>query len=377
MDAFASLRSEWNDLLDRSFIASPFLTWEWMFTWWQSYCVEDQDCELCIVVARHDGNLSALLPGYLRQHVFLGRRLHVFSFLGTDYESSDYLDMIASESAPASLATGMLRYLLSAESRISLLVLDNMLNPCRLIGPLESYARSHRCFMVNEVRNSCPYIPIEGDYEHFINGLSKRKNELLRKTRRMANKFKAEISEVQDEANLTEGIGELFSLHEWRLRSENKETQFRADVRSRFHQRVSKLFMERDILRLLQLKVAGETIATIYGFEYGQEFFAYQTGMNPEWKRHSPLFVLWGKAIEYAFGKGLKRFDFMRGAHSYKWDWTDKKRDLYRISLPVSRGGRLALRAQHAGNTLKDALKSVLPSGVWRRMSSIKERARS
>ena len=31
---FAALRSEWNALLEASASASPFLTWEWLHTWW-------------------------------------------------------------------------------------------------------------------------------------------------------------------------------------------------------------------------------------------------------------------------------------------------------------------------------------------------------
>ena len=32
---FSALRAEWNSLLRASASASPFLTWEWLHTWWQ------------------------------------------------------------------------------------------------------------------------------------------------------------------------------------------------------------------------------------------------------------------------------------------------------------------------------------------------------
>ena len=36
-DAFHSLRASWNHCLSQSDQNTIFLTWEWLFTWWEVY----------------------------------------------------------------------------------------------------------------------------------------------------------------------------------------------------------------------------------------------------------------------------------------------------------------------------------------------------
>ena len=36
-DRFRSLRGEWHGLLEQSTSDCPFLTWEWLHTWWTHF----------------------------------------------------------------------------------------------------------------------------------------------------------------------------------------------------------------------------------------------------------------------------------------------------------------------------------------------------
>jgi CelD/BcsL family acetyltransferase involved in cellulose biosynthesis len=86
---FSALRPQWNELLRASAANGPFLTWEWLHTWWRHLHAGGS---LRLVVVRAGHELVAVAPLTLRP-----RQFGVFNrldFLGTGHAGSDYLDLI-------------------------------------------------------------------------------------------------------------------------------------------------------------------------------------------------------------------------------------------------------------------------------------------
>ena len=83
--------------------------------------------------------------------------------------------------------------------------------------------------------------------------------------------------------------------------------------------------------------------------------------------------VLMGYSIEQAFNKKLEEFDFLRGVHSYKYEWSELQREnqdllvfkkgLKTILWDIGQKGKTALRQflkKHLSQNLKFRLKSLL-----------------
>jgi CelD/BcsL family acetyltransferase involved in cellulose biosynthesis len=363
---FEALREEWQALLKASGIASPFLTWEWLFTWWECYGEKDKSNRLAIVTAREDGELKAILPGYLKR-----RRLSpypfpvlVFSFLGTEYESSDYTEIISAQWGSPQTAA-LLEFLLKANRGIDVLSLTNIWEERPFLAQLEEFCQPRGFGYRRRHHRGCPFIEISGTYDAYIDGLTERKHELGRKSRKMFGRFNAQVDYVRDASEIETAIDDLFSLHEMRFASKNADSKFQRNLRSEFHVRVSRRFLEADILRLFQMVVEGKPVASIYCFEFAEEIFAFQTGMDPEWKKHSPQFVLWSSIIKYAFDKGLRRFDFMRGTQAYKFDWTKTVRHIDVVDIGASAKGKAALLVRDLGEHGKEGFKKLVPESGW------------
>src|SRR5438309_4520053 len=58
-DRFRALRSDWDELLGASSSDSPFLTWEWLFSWWSHF---SEDRRLHILALREHDRLIAIAP---------------------------------------------------------------------------------------------------------------------------------------------------------------------------------------------------------------------------------------------------------------------------------------------------------------------------
>src|SRR5215216_5192665 len=85
---FAALEEEWEDLYEHCPSATPFQSWAWLYSWWESY---GGGYELRLIVVRDGGLLVGLLPLMVPRGLSFGRLL----LIGTG--STDYLDVLARE----------------------------------------------------------------------------------------------------------------------------------------------------------------------------------------------------------------------------------------------------------------------------------------
>src|SRR5215204_1103088 len=85
---FAALEAEWEDLYRNAPLTTPFQSWAWLFSWWESY---GTPYELRLITIRDDGLLVGLLPLMLHRLAPLARLL----FIGTG--PTDYQDVLIRE----------------------------------------------------------------------------------------------------------------------------------------------------------------------------------------------------------------------------------------------------------------------------------------
>src|SRR5215213_5569143 len=61
---FASLKEEWDGLYQSCPSATPFQSWEWLYSWWEAY---GGAYDLRLVTVRNEGLLVGLLPLMVRR----------------------------------------------------------------------------------------------------------------------------------------------------------------------------------------------------------------------------------------------------------------------------------------------------------------------
>lgn len=85
---FTELRSAWDSLVESSEAASPFLTWEWLHSWWRHLSGTSR---LRVLTAGAENHLIAVAPFRVTTGV---ARMPCLDLLGTGEAGSDYLDVI-------------------------------------------------------------------------------------------------------------------------------------------------------------------------------------------------------------------------------------------------------------------------------------------
>src|SRR3990172_13252365 len=90
---FFSLKNNWNEILSMSMQHSIFMTWEWLYTWWETY---SKGKELCILLFCEDnGHLVGIAPFYITCEKVLGISIRILKLIGSEEVCSEYLDVIA------------------------------------------------------------------------------------------------------------------------------------------------------------------------------------------------------------------------------------------------------------------------------------------
>lgn len=324
---FAGLGEDWDGLLHRSTQDTVFSAWDWVSTWWQVY---GPGKELAVTVVRVADEPVGIAPLY-RPHRGAARLL----LLGSgESVSPDYLSFIARRDLEKPVTRALLAHVL-ADGGSPLLDLREVPERSALPRWLQQDGRrSLRCSWASTAGAECPYTPLPESYAEYERGLSANmRSNLRRRTRRLRDRFGAQLVRWHDEGNVPDGMAHLGRLHRLRWQGRADRYSFSDSKYREFHARIAERFQARGWLRLYGLRVGEAVIAAWYGFRYGETLYYYQSGFDPEWERHSPGLALMGLAIKNGIEEGVSELDLLKGAHEYKRSWAGSTRRTQRLLI--------------------------------------------
>lgn len=318
---FASLRQAWDDLLDRSPFPHCFLTWEWLYTWWQCYARDSW--RLRIQVVCRDDDIIGIAPFYIQPVRRLGMTMRLLAFLGTQEDEADeacsmYMDIIAAEDDRQLVAHCVATRLGSGSDRWDEAVFSNLLNDSMVLTELNNALVTHANPTRRTVTGARYLIDLPATMEDYIASLSsKRREETRRNTRKLNSEGKLRGTVLSRNDELASAWDEMLHLHFARWHSRGLPGAFASPVFSAFHKRLLPVLLERGWLQLYFVELNGRNICVSYNITYGDTLFSYLSGFDYE--KHSPGLLNNMMAIEHAIDCKLKRFDFLKGeAGSYK-----------------------------------------------------------
>lgn len=334
---FERLRGEWDELLADSDAGSPFLTWEWLFTWWTRL---GGGRSLFLVTVRSSGRLIALAPLTLRTLVpGRFRPFQVVEFLGSGAVGSDYLDLIVRRGHEERALTLLAEFLAREEIRVE------MSHVRRGASLAERAARlmGERGWEVRETPIAvAPYVPLSGlAWPAYLQGLGPaHRANFARRQRQIARGPEMTFVEAQSEAERREFLRILVELHIRRWDELGGSEAFYLPGLVDFHDEFSALALRRGWLRLLLMRLGTAPAAALYCLRYGGTFYFYQSGFEIAFRRLSVGLVAMGLTIRRALEEGAAEFDFLHGSEDYKSLWAAKTHELARLEAfpPTARG---------------------------------------
>jgi CelD/BcsL family acetyltransferase involved in cellulose biosynthesis len=361
--ALAEMRDEWQELF-RATAAAPFLSWEWMTAWQQTFGRKLTPRLLC--ARDQSGALIGLLPLGEENCSVAGLPLRKLSLLGAGDGAADYVEVLAQPGREQQCARALLEHLATDRS-FDLLELDGLAAESLCLPMLIESFGDHKDFRLQlQPRYLCPQMTLNVTAEELLS--SGKLKRLVHKLERMPG-FEHRLVTAPAEAD--EAFERFIRLHEARWAASGEAGAISAQTMKQFQREVVRRMAQAGWLRIEELWVEGDCRAALYGFETGRRYYLYLSGYQPEWAKLSPGFAIIGLAISRAIERGVREIDFLRGDEAYKAAWADTARSTVAVQVTArTAAARLFVVRAH----LRAAARALLPDPAMIWLSRLRHR---
>lgn len=354
---FARLAPHWRRLERAPAVLGLFNGFDWQFEWWRA--LGGAGRSLRIVVARDGAEVTGLLPLY--EEVESGARR--LSLIGSPGGGSDYLDALATNERAREVMLGAATAL-----GADLLELDDLDSASSTVSMLQQLARGRGARATVEPRYPCLFIPIRTDFQTYLKSVRRLEN-LRRREKWFAQQPGFRVVCETDPSAVAPFLARFFRLHAARWSVDGGSQAFSDPRLVAFHAAVASRLADRGQLRLWTMWVAGEAVAVAYAFESDNRSLYYQSGFHPAWGAKSAGLVLFARYVEDAFRRGLREVDLLRGAETYKTEWTRESRATATVRWALTARGRRALALRRVRDALRSGVRDALPAPLRLRLT--------
>jgi len=324
--------TEWNQLLAQSLDNNPFLTHEWLTSWWKQYG-KRRTLKLFTANSR-EGVTSLIAPIMYSTYTRFGLKLRKAEFVASP--DSEYNAFLVTNFQEATKAVNpLIKSIMEDLSDTDSLVLGEVPEDSYTAKLLEN-VNIDLVGTNRSVINSCPYIAFPNNHETYLQTLGPNMRRSLKRCERQALKdYKVGFVRYDKIGTVKEAMRIFFELHLKRQTQAGEHSLFSESVNRSFHLDVANAFAKKGWLALFFLTFNDEPVSSIYGYEYNKKLYAYLSGFDPDYAMYRPGHLAIKNLLRYGVEKELKEFDFLRGNEEYKTIWGSSKirRNLeYRIS---------------------------------------------
>lgn len=324
---FDDLKLSWNSLLNKQPHLSFFLSWEWMYTWWQHYATCND--KLCIFLFEKNGEIIGIVPLYIQNN-------EAIRFIGTgeaEHEevASEYLDIICSTENAKPIINLLSSALNEKLKTVFKLEFNNYLVNSAIDQTINQIKEQYwQHITLSGVRYQASLV---GDFENYKQSCSK---SLIKKLVRHKNKFlvhlNGKILPFHTKEKYIDGLNILSSLHSKRWRNKGLSGAFTSESFINFHYHFCLYALENNWLQIYTLEADDKTIAAIYNINFQKTSYFYQMGIDTDFKPNlSPGFLIHFLLIEQSINKKKHFYDFMKGdeKESYKSNLADIRTEMF------------------------------------------------
>jgi CelD/BcsL family acetyltransferase involved in cellulose biosynthesis len=339
-DEFLALRSQWNALNDHSEKSQFFVSWEWLFTWWQTY-KSDSIRQLYILCCYENNILIGIAPFQIvnnpRHYFPCSRQLVMLGTGETDgsYVFGEYMDLIIKPYNESLVLEAFSDYLIQNKALWDGAKFHELLHNSHLSKLFQRNAKViEKKVSSNGFRT---FIELPESYKDYLMSLRKKmRNNITRTFKRLNNEQEFTIDRITDVAEIDEAIEIIADLNRSRRKNLEKDSVFAQKNFVEFHKLVCQRLLPLNKVIICIIRFKGEPVAALYSYIDGDTVHAYQSGFEEKnGHRYSLLTTMLTHEIEESIkNKDITRFNFMYSDEeaTYKKRYSGTTEKMYKLS---------------------------------------------
>jgi CelD/BcsL family acetyltransferase involved in cellulose biosynthesis len=315
------LEPAWNRLLDDARVDHPFLTHEWIRSWWESFGARNR---LHTMVAIAGAEVVGIAPMMLTQRRMYGLKARCLELITNPHTPRS--GILVARSRPEARRAILDRILASSDDW-DVMTLSQVAVESALIDDVKGLSRLHGLLCGVWASSRSPYVERTGEWRAYEASLSrKHRSNIRNRLARLEKLGPVTYETIQEPGALPAAIEEGLRLEAaaWKR---DAGSAILSDPRSeRFYRSLAARSMSRGWLALQFLSVGGRRIAFCYSLVYGNRCFLLKPGYDPGYRQYSPGAILCYMTMQRAFNLGLAEIDFAGEADEWKMQWTRRTR---------------------------------------------------
>jgi CelD/BcsL family acetyltransferase involved in cellulose biosynthesis len=308
---FVALEADWDDLHRNAPLATPFQSWAWLFSWWESY---GGPYELRLITIRDGGLLVGLLPLMLHRLAPLARLL----FIGTG--PTDYQDVLIREGWESAVSRAGAQALRRMDGW-QVADLHQLRPEAAAWGIFEEWSGPRTRLW----QDGCPVIESDS-WDELLASLSKKSRKTVRRTIRQSIAEGTECK-LADADESQEAARRLVALHRELLGERDIVPEHLTERFESFIATAVSRMMSRGLAGISEFWQDEEVIISNF-WVYGQNWNClgvYILGASREAiQRYQWSSLCIWDAMNVARNRDSSCVDMLRGEETYKLRWSSR-----------------------------------------------------
>lgn len=299
--------------------SSPFVLPEWMQAWWQVF--GKGACPFIRSVK--DGNkVIGVAPLMVSDGIAY--------FIGNT-DVCDYQDFIIFPDCEEDFFNVLLDY--SKENNIRELDLKHVRPDSIVINSLVPLAKSKKC-RVESIEEAVSFeMDLPSSFDEYLETLStKQRHEVRRKLRRLTEEGEIEYRFIEKSSELQAAMDTFFRMF---TESRHDKALFMTEQMKSYFRLLAETMEGIGLLKLGVLELDGKQVAVIMCFDYNDCIYLYNSGYDPKYVSLSVGLLSKVLAVKDSIEKSKKKFDFLKGAETYKGHLGGKEVPLYHCRIII------------------------------------------
>jgi len=318
-ESFTSLSAYWSGATYNLRWNSVFVLPAWLQTWWQMF---GSEADLYLRSVWKDKGIVGVAPLLVRGETA--------SIVGSG-DVCDYLDFIVAPGREQDFFTVLLDGL--EHEGIKYLELGSLRPDSTVLTDFAELAEQRGCQLVSNKIDVSLELDLPSTWDDYLAVLTgKQRHELKRKLRRLREAGSVDYHCVKvnrDSRDLMDTFLELFSL------SREDKADFMTGQMESFFRLLAGAMAEIGLLRFGILELDSIPVAMTMGFDYNGTAYLYNSGYHPGYSYLSVGLLSKALGIKDSIQMGSKKWDFLRGGESYKYDLGGREVPLYTYHVTI------------------------------------------
>ena len=343
------LIAQWDSLHERISPRLPFTTHLWASIWWQHYKrsnVKAKDFPRLFLLRSDSGELIAVAPMVVSQRPGYGPlNAKELQFFGADSNVTEFRGPLCSPEHTPAVVRSISAFLDNANGADWVQWRGLRLQNTSTILPAEIRQTPN-------LETTVHILHLPSSWEQLRANLSRNMKQAIRKCYNSlgAEKITYQLRIIDKPGEVPAALDRLFTLHSARASvaaSIKHPDVFASPVSRAFMLQYCTELARRGALRIFQLVINDEVVATRIGFKFGDELYLYYSGYDPRWARYSVMTTVVVEAIKWAIDNKFRIVNLSTGADISKARWEPEV---------ISYSGGFSVRKGYRSRTLFDVV---------------------